>query len=59
MLRKITATRLAPTPSGRDHVADATGVVGLPRRSEMPERGQFCGDSSQGAERPRSALDGR
>jgi hypothetical protein len=47
MLRKATATRLTPMPLGRDHVADATGVVGLPRRSEMPERDQFCGDCSQ------------
>jgi hypothetical protein len=28
-------------------VADAAGVVRLPRRSERPERGQFCDDCSQ------------
>jgi hypothetical protein len=33
--------------SGRQHVADAAGVVRLHRRSEMPVRGQLCGDCSQ------------
>jgi hypothetical protein len=33
-------------------------MVGLPRQSEMPERGQFCGDCSQAtaqAQRPSQA----
>jgi hypothetical protein len=34
------------TPT-REHLADPSGAVGLPRESEMPKRGQCCGDSSQ------------
>ena len=34
----------------------ALGAVGLPRESEMPRRGQRCGDSSQGPRRSTAAL---
>jgi hypothetical protein len=33
-------------------VADAAGVVRLPRRREMPVRGQLCGDCSQASPLP-------
>jgi hypothetical protein len=48
----VPETELALLPdakahSGSQNVADASGVVAMPRRSEMPKRGQLCGDCSQ------------
>ncbi len=34
---------------GRQHMADATSVIGLPRSAHMPKRGQFPGDGLQAA----------
>jgi hypothetical protein len=46
--KRHSGRRLAPPANAnREHLADASGAMGLPRESEMPKRGQLYGDSSQ------------
>ena len=43
----------------RENVADLLGAGGLSERAKCPVRGQCCGDSSQGAEAPKSVPVGQ
>jgi hypothetical protein len=54
MPAKLPPSADANARSGSQHMADTAGVLRLLRQSEMPERGQLCGDSSQAS--PLSGL---